>query len=309
MKPLLISWSLLGWLSLFSFSSYAQKPFTVYSLCVGSADYLEDFTRFEDGFAGFSSVPSAAVSARMMHRQLRTIHASYSDTLISTPAKLITRQAVIAACTKLIQRAKTERKPNPLLVFYFAGHGVSEGLGWNLFLMPGDFCYKINSDLPKLSDQALYAGDLYDALEAAKLPFVLLLDCCYEGKQQDISTKEFEYQQSLLQMAELAKSSMAIVRKMNEFEEVNPVVFSTTPGRLTETVPLPGNSRLKVGPLCRRSMLAWQKLGPTTTSVSLAEYISWLTKEDVDKNNNSHPLTNWDKESCGFRADKLPFKK
>jgi hypothetical protein len=34
-----------------------------------------------------------------------------------------------------------------LFLFYFAGHGISEGVGWNLFMVPGTF---------------LYSGDLAD---------------------------------------------------------------------------------------------------------------------------------------------------
>ncbi|SHI85451.1 hypothetical protein SAMN02745146_1705 [Hymenobacter daecheongensis DSM 21074] len=301
MKPLLISLLLLA----APCALRAQSTFTVYSLCVGSADYLQDFTRFERGFAGFASVPSAAVSARVMHRQLHAYNPGYGDTLISQPAQLISRQQVIASVAKLIRRVKAEKKPNPLLVFYFAGHGLSEGLGWNLFLVPGDFRYKIGSDLLKLSDQTLYAGDVYDAFAAADLPFLLLLDCCYEGKGQNINTNEYAYQQSLLQVAELAKNSIAIVRKLNEFEEPNPVFFSTTPGKRIETVPLPGLAQRKVGPLCCRSLLAFRKLRTTGRAFSLEAYLTLLHQTTFDMGGSAQSVTNWDQGACTFTQTRL----
>jgi hypothetical protein len=257
----------------------AQQRFDLYYLSVGSAHYLEDFTRFEEGFAGFEMEPSANRSAQLMG-QLFDSFGGRGQKLLSTSTSYITRQKVLAAIQKMIRTAQQEKKKNPLLIFYFCGHGLSEGFGWNMFMMPGDFRYNpARLDAVQLAEKSLYAGDVYDALEKAKIPFMMLLDCCYEGDEEKVRVQDFAYQESLRQVAQLSKDAMGIVRNMNEYHEPNPVVFSTPPGTLAEVVPHPTEGVGKsIGPLCRRTLVSLQRKATPT----LAEYVTLLRAPALD---------------------------
>lgn len=287
-------------LALYSLSLGAQKKFDVYALSVGSAHYSQEFTKFETGFNGFSPLPSATTSARQMQRLFNTFGAAYSDTLLSTPTRFVTQLTVESAINRLIVRVKKDRKPNPLIVFYFCGHGISEGFGWNLFLIPGNFRSRIaGKNAADLSDITIYAGTILDRLESAKLPVLAMLDCCYEGKDEIVRTQDFAYQQSLYKVAELAKDVQGIVRKLNEFAIENPVVFSTTPGQLAKTVNVDINgSRLTVGPLCRRALL-------TTQSKTLDSFVNHLISPTLAARPDDQALTNWDRDACAFKENNI----
>jgi hypothetical protein len=274
-KLLILTWLLMlkcVWLT-------AQQRFDLYYLSVGSTHYLEDFTQYEEGFAGFAVEPSANRSAQLMG-QLFDSFGGKGQKLLSTSTSYITRQKVLTAVGKMISTAQQEKKKNPLLIFYFCGHGLSEGFGWNMFMMPGDFRYNpARLDAGQLAEKSLYAGDVYDALEKAKIPFMMLLDCCYEGDEEKVRVQDFAYQESLRKVAQLSADAMGIVRNLNQYHEPNPVVFSTPPGTLVQVTPHPTEGASKsIGPLCRRTLVSLQRKATPT----LAQYITLLLAPTLD---------------------------
>ncbi|MBO0360707.1 caspase family protein [Hymenobacter sp. BT186] len=304
MKTWYIRW-LLILLGLSNWQVSAQPGASLYVLSIGSADYETNFTQYEAGFAGWPQLPAAATSARQMVKLLGSSRVAYLDSLISRPNSLVTRAAVLTAVRKLSTRALREHRPNPLLIFYFAGHGVSEGFGWNLFMMPGNFTATITGrNAVSMGELAVYAGDVYDALAETKLPFVMLLDCCYEGQDEKATLRALANQQTFQQVAALAQASMAIVRKMNEFAEPNPVVFSAVPGQLAEAVPLPGGKPGKrVGPVCRRAMLASAQAAEQP--LTLDRLLLALTSPVLDTAPKSVAISNWDRAACSFKNYRL----
>lgn len=296
---------LLALLLLASRPAGAQAPASIYVLSIGSAHYDTDFSHFEAGFDGWPKLPAAATSARQMVKLLRSRQAVYVDTLISRKSTLVTRKAILAAVKRLSARARQDKNPNKLLVFYFAGHGVSEGFGWNLFLMPGDFHAKIKGrTAAAMAEVSVYAGEVYDELEKAKLPFMMLLDCCYEGRDEQGTLKVLAHQQAFQPITEVAQAAMGAVRMLNQFVEPNPVVFSAKPGNLAPTVPLPGGKpNVEVGPVCRRALLAQAQLG--NAPLTLERLLTALTNPALDPAEKSVALTHWDREACPFQNYRL----
>lgn len=181
--------------------------------------------------------------------------AEYGIELVGGEGAYVRRQDVVDALERVIARARS--LPRPLIVYYFSGHGISEGIGWNLFSVPGDFVGPFPvRDIDQASEEYLLsAAEVIDRLEASGVPFLVLFDHCYEGDEEtfenDVLTSEAT--QSLRDVA-------GVVRFRNEFHTDYPVLFSTEPGTLVPEVPDPFENGV-VGPLARRLLLALDRLG------------------------------------------------
>ena len=74
---------------------------------------------------------------------------------------------------------------------YFAGHGISEGIPKTSSPFPArlllDDTYD-RMDAAELGKHTLYAGALVDELESFKVPFVVVLDTCYQGNERSFDS-------------------------------------------------------------------------------------------------------------------------
>jgi hypothetical protein len=80
--------------------------------------------------------------------------------------------------------ANARRSTDPFFVFYLAGHGISDGIAWNHFSVPGAFLYRgalPDLEVDALAEKTLYASALADELDKTKVPYLLILDTCYQG--------------------------------------------------------------------------------------------------------------------------------
>ena len=154
------------WLLATSFS--LAQSFDVFYLSVGSTHYVQK--DIKEGCEPFADVNGARKSARYMHELFSEKAGGTGTMLRSEQGKELSREAILNAFKKTIATAKKSKAKNPLVVFYFCGHGVSEGIGWSQFLVPGTFNEKppnigadpIALDLDYLADKLIYVGDITD---------------------------------------------------------------------------------------------------------------------------------------------------
>jgi hypothetical protein len=255
----------------------------VYYLSVGSSDYSQasrnDSVR---GWLSFERLPSASKSATLVGSFLASAGSPFGITLTSDASHLVTRTDVFAALDSVITVARRARGQRPLLFIYLAAHGVSEGIAWNHFTAPGTFKRPRRGTrvpLDILRAEAVYTGDLADALKAAELPFVLVLDNCQSGKAERFTSP------ALTQTAEgNIDDAVAILRHMNEFHTPDPVIFSTAPGTEVSDVadPLDEESPTGVAPLGRRMLLVYSRALQSHHSVTLAQFVAALKDPSFD---------------------------
>jgi hypothetical protein len=170
---------------------------------------------------------------------------------------------------------------SPLLVVYFAGHGIGEGVAWNHFAVPGNFVYRgapERLDLEGLSRLTLHSASLVDTLEKLKVPFILILDTCYEGKEG-----RFDSPVLAGPAIESLRSVAGILRYMNEFHGPNPVLFSEEPGKTVDTAPDPFDTDAdSVAPLARRAMIVFKKFQTERVDLTLGEFLMRMTASGTD---------------------------
>jgi hypothetical protein len=269
-----------------SVEAMAQE-FEVFYLSIGNAHYESRKEKFVDDYAPFNPVNGARRSARYVAELLERSAKGHGNMLRSDANNLLSKEEMLAAVRDLVKTVKKSKAKNPLVVFYYCGHGVSEGIAWSQFLVPGDFTEKPDSlatnplaiDLGELSDKLLYLGEVTDLFLEAELPYFCLIDACYEGKAEDFTALD---QWLTPTSAKNFSDVAAILRFMNEYHQSNPVVFATPPGTTTKTVTDPSLLEgVKIGPLCRRMLLVEKQL-ETINPLTLMDVVLLLQSPEFD---------------------------
>jgi hypothetical protein len=166
--------------------------------------------------------------------------------------------AAVDSLWKVIQKA---HKPNPIIVFYYCGHGYADGFG-RRFLVPGAFSGTLDSmplDIRRL--RSVFIKDLYDYLELAGYPFILLLDCCSDN--QGIPPKDdlnAYYKQLAINLDGVELDKLLYEHFFQPTGDAM-VLYSSILGSNSLPVPDPIDkaSVTFIGPLCRRLLLATKK--------------------------------------------------
>jgi hypothetical protein len=245
-------------------------------VAIGSRHYAETA---EATLQGFPEIRAAARSAQRVSEMLSARGASDGVLMTSARDGFVTRRDVFDALDEGIARAQARN--DPFLLVYFAGHGLSEGFAWTHISMPGDLVLEKDADgqpildLDRAASTAIIASELADYIGKTGLPYLLILDTCYEGGDVELTS----YQEILGNEVSNLVSNMAdILRFMNQFRQESPVVFSTSPGNIVRTSFDPASPQLGLAPLARRLLLLETDPGPLILSAILNQ----LTGKDRD---------------------------
>src|ERR1700741_2961488 len=124
------SWVLFFFGSLVCLPNACGESFQLFYLAVGSSVYLKPADKECEGFLDNSGMNK---SAKFVAQRLQNCGASFGITLISDTGlrKAVSLSDIQSALSEVRSVINATRPTNPLVVFYFAGHGISEGLAWN----------------------------------------------------------------------------------------------------------------------------------------------------------------------------------
>ena len=262
-----------------------QTPsFDIFYLAVGNSNYQKTDPAGTDSSkissTDFVDVDGANKSARKMSSYLDRIGATYGITLISQEDKLVTRNDVFESLNNLLEKVKQTKAKNPLIVFYICGHGISEGIGWNHFSIPGNFSRPERSiTVAEMSEMTIYTGEVADQIEKAGYQFILMLDSCYEGKEEPLSNRLLS-DQLVRNLTDIFK----ILRVMNEFRGPGTAIFATKPGTLAQMAddPFDRNSAYGLGRIARRTLLIFERALKLKKSLTISEFIRQISDHGFD---------------------------
>ena len=275
---------MIGWLGpvltslAFCTVANAQSHFQTYFLAVGSNTYIKPNGPAEHGFV---SLDDMTTSARLVGDLLSRNGAVSGIVLTSTASSFVSRGDFESALSTLGERIRSDHPTHPLVVVYLAGHGISEGIAWTHFSVPGNFVYGPpleRLDAEAVAQHTIYAAGVADELDRLKVPYMLLLDSCYSGKAADF-TSPFLSPTAIDNLRDVA----AVLRFVNEFHQSNPVVFSTSPG--TEVLPAEDPrdpKRHSLGPIARRLLLLTREATATGANFTLSARVKRLISVDLD---------------------------
>ena len=268
-----------------AFPAPAQPRFAIFFLAVGNTDYVAPTS---PDLRGFGRLEGANDSARAVSDIFARNGAVAGITLTSAEGRYVGKTDVDQALSDIFKRMKASRAANPFLVFYFAGHGISEGVAWNHFSVPGNFAYAHpldRLDVEAMARHAINAALLADTLRKSGVPYLMLLDNCYDGR-----AALFESPVLTPTAIDNLRQIAGVLRFINEFHGPNPVIFSAEPGREVPLAPDPRHPKqASLGPLGRRLVLLSSRLG-AATGLKLSELVALLTSAQLD-DATSPPVT------------------
>ena len=115
-------------------ASAQANHYRVYFVSVGSGWYASSQSK---DIHAFSRIEGANKSATIVAEGLVAGGAEYGIELTSDDGNFVTTGDIEKALQKVESKIATQKPANPLLVFYIASHGMSEGIAWSHFSIPG----------------------------------------------------------------------------------------------------------------------------------------------------------------------------
>lgn len=297
-------------------AAFAEERLDVFFVVVGSGHYI---VPEQVGVKGMESIPGVVKSAKAVADLLKRGGSTFGVTLVSDDSHFVSRADVSQALSRVYDEIAKTHPARPLILFYFAGHGISEGIAWNHFSLPGDFAYR--DDLASMTYQqvseiehtTIHAGVLVASMIERKIPFLVLLDTCYEGQAREFVWKPMippddktdcrsditgfcaalgkrlepvrKFDQQIAETTKSFNEMAASLRSANRFENTNPVLFSTEPGSVVKTVSDPFNSdpqETAVAPLARRVMLILTPVLKRRRTISFEAFIQDMKSPVLD---------------------------
>lgn len=268
--------------------------YDLYLVAVGSSFYAEAQQPDEKAF---SRIFGGNKSARFVATRLHGAGAKYGVLLTSAREKFITVQDIYSAIDHVTAQIKRDGSERPLFLFYFAGHGISEGVGWHQFLVPGNFLYRgslVGLNVEALGSATLSASALVNKLDDAQFRYIAILDACYEGDEAKFESPVLEGP-----AVDSLRSVANILRFMNEFRHQSPVLFSTPPGSVVSTVEDPtASSPEQIAPSARRITLALDTAAGGGNPMTVSEFINLMKSRQLDTQTlpavtNAEPAEDW----------------
>jgi len=267
-----------------------QDKLDIYYLSIGAANYEHDTKKFkEKGFVPYDNLPEAILSANIIANVFTEHSAAKGRIVLSTDTRLVTKKRLFAEIDSVKAMIKKDRPKNPFFILYYCGHGISENLAWNQYLIPGDYTYIAGTKkFDDINKHLIWLGDLADTLK--KLPYMIMVDCCRkEEADNEFPEKRMRYFFSD-QNVETFKTIVGALRYINEFHQSSPIIFSIVPGQSAPTVDIPDKQKvaawkldtsLQIGPLCRRMLLAMNAIDNGRT-ISISSFVRMITDSLFD---------------------------
>lgn len=286
---------------LFTFHAVA-KPIdnsNIYYLSVGSAHFAVSQTYKWN----LSTIEAASRAAHRVADLLDTHGATYGIVLTSTeqqdgkahhlahsansPLLMVSKSDIFDQLSKVVSTAQEDETGKALIIVYLSSHGFAKGSSQAHYTVPSNIVFTRDPlKLPRrmIWEKLLYAGEIVRALKTSGMPYILMLDTCYENSstwQEKVYSIERErFQQGPVAWDNLVESE----RNREKFMSTFPVVFAVEAGGFVFTVPDPrdASSAETIAPLARRMTLLFDKADANDITIYGSDIVDGLTDEALD---------------------------
>lgn len=286
----------------YSSINIAQVKNEIYYFSVGSEHYERDQSKVENGFNGLLQVRGVVESAKRIKSLFDTIGAKGGELLVSEDYTFITKEKLFNGLKEAIRNAKKLKLRNPLFVFYYCGHGFTNGELQAMFIPPGDLTRNPKKfTYEEWLENTISPVEIREILEESGLRYMIILDCCYEGDLKEAETLNpklvdligFEI------MDDLMKESYKIIIVMNQMSGPDPVLFSAISGKSVPIVKYEFSDGIKkVGQLCRRMYKIFnEKL--KDSGVTLSDFMVMMQYDDLDTE-TSPAISYWEMDESAW---------
>jgi Caspase domain len=235
------------------------EAYDIYYLSVGNSKYRDNNL----------DIPDANLSAHGITRYLRWARAVDGITLVSQQSEYVTRDDVLGALGEIARKAKAAR--DPLVVYYFVGHGASRGEGWSHVSFVGN--YKSSDPVDVAPSRAIVeTQEIQELLENQDLPFILILDNCYYRQPEGLSPIWQTIQRGMVEAAMIVMDRANRSLRIEHTMDPAIIFYAAKPGLSVQTLPHPSNEFNSIGPLARRLLLLFDEAFKSETGLSVGRF-------------------------------------
>jgi len=284
-------------------NNLSPERYSVYYLVVGNGHYEQDPEKFNtSGFIPYDNLPEAIASAEIVTKFLRQYAHAKGITLLSSPDSLITRMRVGKKFEDVLNMMLRDSAENPMFVFYYCGHGLTDAVFSGQYLLPGDFTYVVSPNglidlyhkgylrIEELPAKTIPVNNIVSAFRNVRMAYCVLLDCC--RKESDRHKTDRFSELPLTELPEVTwkdDSNLKLLQDVNRNFFGEPVVFSSAYNEIAYLYDVPATSQakqwaiessLQIGPLCRRILLL---LDQSHRNLTLNDFITLLKSPQSDK--------------------------
>ena len=241
------------------------EAYDMYYLSVGNSHY-QDTTL---------DIPDADRSADEIGQTLRIAGAVDGLTLTSKEGAYVTRDEVLGALSQIASKAKAAR--NPLVVYYFLGHGMWGEDRDDLSHVSLLGHYEPSDPLNVTrSSSIIKTEEIMDLLDEQDLRYILILDNCYD--REPASPPE-----------EIARTLTNILT--DTIKELHParmlthpviILYAAEPGHSVQMLDHPENKDMASGPLARRLLLLLKATFESQKELTVGNFLQQMNDPTFD---------------------------
>ncbi|THH34346.1 caspase family protein [Neolewinella litorea] len=242
-------------------------------------------------YSNLGNLDAAEVGATEMSNLFDELGAVDGLKVITDVSHPMTDKLINKSLNGLVKLIRKSRSSNPLVIFYYAGHGFTSGLSKGLYIPPTDFDIDNTKDYDYMDwlENTISPLQVKEFLDEQNLDYILMFDSCQEGELVDDQVLDSYVIDNLgLETLDtLMRQTYEILIAYNLMVGDNPVILSCEPGNIVSTEPYNfGNGTVDTAPLCRRAHIVLKR-ELVGESVSVKKFMQTLLNHELDPSTNS----------------------
>lgn len=197
------------------------------------------------------------------------------------PTRRLSRSDVLAAVHDFALDVKKRAYPHKqtLVLFYFFGHGLADGISKSVFLVPEQFVDDETKSVPDIGDRLINIADITRDLSEVTDHAVLLIDACRahtDQAQQLIDT----WKGGLQQGSDLGGIINALQFASGIYGPT-PILFASNDGTAADTVkyPVAGDPQTRTGPLAAKLRVIFDRVDSEGGGLTLGSLIQSIESQ------------------------------
>jgi len=155
------------------------------------------------------------------------------------PTRRLSRSDVLAGIHDFLDFVKHNSDPNKqtLVVLYYFGHGLADGMSKSVFLVPEQFVDDESRNIPNISDRLIDVADINRQLSEVTDHSILLIDACRAYKDQ--AKELIEAWKKTVEQGSDVGGILNAIQFASGIYGPTPIIFASDDGMAADTVKYP----------------------------------------------------------------------
>jgi hypothetical protein len=198
------------------------------------------------------------------------------------PTRRLSKSDVLQGVHDFLEYVKHNGDPNKqtLVVFYYFGHGLADGISKSVFLVPEQFVDDESRNIPNMSDRLIDTADITRQISEVSDHSILLIDACRAYKDQAKELRE-AWKKTVKQGSDV-DGILNAIQFASGIYGPTPIIFASDDGMAADTVKYPAAGLSSgTGPLALRLRSVLDDLNGNGGGLPLDGFLRAFQSADV----------------------------